>query len=637
MSKHARRRPAQRPSASTPQPGRPERVPAWQLPAVLRFLVAWWGPIVIALAALAMLIWTWGTWPDVLIDFGHERYIPWRLAEGEVLYRDIAFYNGPLSQYFNALCFSVFGAGIRTLVFCNLVLLAMLVALLYYALRQVSRPLAATAACVIFVLLFAFGQYVGIENSNYVCPYSHEVTHGLMLSLVAVVAAWPSQRRHLSRAIVSGLALGLAFLTKAEVFLPGAGATATALLLGLWFERPRWGVGLARLCCFAAALLTPPVLAFLCLASAMPARQALAGTVGSWVVAMRPDLTGLPFFRAGMGMDQPSQNVWTMLTTGSLYFVVLAPAGLLGLALRQPGRYRAIAAILTFFAVAGTLWRWREQVPWYNIARPLPLLTLLTALAVIACFVPRRHEQSAQRRLVRQISLLVLAALLLTKILLNARIFHYGFVLAMPASLLLSIAAFDWLPGFIDRRGGSGAVFAAAAAALVLISTVTYLGLHANWIGIKTERVGTGADSFWADARGTLVNAVVAEIAQRSSPNATLAVLPEGIMINCLVVRRNPVLYTHLMPIEVLLFGEDHICEAFQRHPPDFIVLAHKDTSEFGFPFFGRDYARRLGAWIDANYRPQCQIGDPPLQNQSFGLLLLERRGLFDADKPPAR
>ena len=30
--------------------------------------------------------------------------------EGDVLYRDVAVFNGPLSQYFNALCFRVFGA-----------------------------------------------------------------------------------------------------------------------------------------------------------------------------------------------------------------------------------------------------------------------------------------------------------------------------------------------------------------------------------------------------------------------------------------------------------------------------------------------------------------------------------------------
>ena len=63
------------------------------------------GPLTIALAGAAMLAWTWGTWPNVLVDFGRELYVPWRLTEGEVLYRDIAYFTGPLSPYLNALWF----------------------------------------------------------------------------------------------------------------------------------------------------------------------------------------------------------------------------------------------------------------------------------------------------------------------------------------------------------------------------------------------------------------------------------------------------------------------------------------------------------------------------------------------------
>ena len=74
------------------------------------------------------------------------------------------------------------------------------------------------------------------------------------------------------------------------------------------------------------------------------------------------------------------------------------------------------------------------------------------------------------------------------------------------------------------------------------------------------------------------------------------------------------------------LFGEERICEAFQSHPPDLIVVVHKETSEFGFRFFGNDYARRLGAWIKANYRPVWLRGPPPLRGDEGGILLMERR-----------
>ena len=70
-----------------------------------------------------MAAWTWRTWPDVLIDFGREAYVAWRLAEGDVLHRDVVYVSGPLSPYWNALWFRVFGASLDTLFVANAIVL----------------------------------------------------------------------------------------------------------------------------------------------------------------------------------------------------------------------------------------------------------------------------------------------------------------------------------------------------------------------------------------------------------------------------------------------------------------------------------------------------------------------------------
>src|SRR5437868_11709522 len=57
-----------------------------------------------------MTAWTWFGWNDPVIDFGRELYVPLKITQGKVLYRDIAYFNGPLSPYFNALVFKVLGA-----------------------------------------------------------------------------------------------------------------------------------------------------------------------------------------------------------------------------------------------------------------------------------------------------------------------------------------------------------------------------------------------------------------------------------------------------------------------------------------------------------------------------------------------
>jgi hypothetical protein len=96
-------------------------------------------------------------------------------------------------------------------------------------------------------------------------------------------------------------------------------------------------------------------------------------------------------------------------------------------------------------------------------------------------------------------------------------------------------------------------------------------------------------------------------------------------MINYLARRMNPSPHALLMPVEVLLYGEDRILSDLQARPADYVLLVHKDTSEFGAAFFGRDYGRRITTWIAANYRPVVRIGAPPLRDDRFGMLLLQR------------
>ena len=151
-----------------------------------------------------------------------------------------------------------------------------------------------------------------------------------------------------------------------------------------------------------------------------------------------------------------------------------------------------------------------------------------------------------------------------------ARIVQYGFVLAMPAAMLMTVAALDWVPGFISRRGGYGGIFAAAALSLISVIIVCYL--HENWcfIGLKTLKVGTGANAFWADPpRADAVNVMVKQILCRASPHTTLAVIPEGAFINCITGLRNPTPYVNMASVERRLYGEERESSSpFARTPP---------------------------------------------------------------------
>jgi hypothetical protein len=80
------------------------------------------------------------------------------------------------------------------------------------------------------------------------------------------------------------------------------------------------------------------------------------------------------------------------------------------------------------------------------------------------------------------------------------------------------------------------------------------------------------------------------------------------------------------MPPEIMIYGEDRILRDFEASPPDYVVVVHKDTTEYGYPFFGQDYARDFYAWVRNHYTRVRLIGRPPLQQRrNFGIELLKR------------
>ena len=276
--------------------------------------------------------------------------------------------------------------------------------------------------------------------------------------------------------------------------------------------------------------------------------------------------------------------------------------------------------------LAGGLALLRSTIPWDEVARPLPVAMAAAILAQLITLARARGGSEVAARELMKLAMLVFAFVLLFKMILNTRVSHYGFVLAMPATLLFTVAVVDWIPRRIIRKGGGGEIFGAMALAAVLVTVVGHVRIMSVFSRAKTYTVASGRDAFSADVGGLAVNLALEAIADHVGPQQTLAVLPEGVMLNYLARRVNPTPHHAFMPPSLIAFGEEEILQTFKDDPPDFIMLVHKDTSEFGFRFFGRDYGLQIAAWISAGYEPLQLIGAPPLQDDRFGILLLRRK-----------
>lgn len=596
-------------------------------------LLSYAGPALLAATFIALTVWSWRKWPDLLVDFGHELYLPWQIAEGRVLYSDLALLYGPFSQYLNAGLFRLFGVSVSTLVIGNLVVLAGITALLYVFLAKACDRLTAAAAGLVLLTLFGFSQYIAIGNYNFVCPYSHEATHGILFAVAMVFFLGRfSTKPTLPIAAAAGLALGLTLLTRSEVALAAMAGAAVGLVLGLMSLASEERRPIRTVLAFSAGVLAPVVSAFLLFLTSLPLPGAVKAVAGAWMPLLRSDVTRNAFFQEGLGLDTPIVNLTAMLLATA---VLLGVAALLAGADLVLSRWRAggpgpalIVAVLTFLVSRSlpAVFRWQE------LGRVLTITSLAAAVTVVAIAL-RRRRSGMSRSLVGLAAFCTLALMLLGKMVLNPRLYHYGFYLAMPATLVL-VGGLLWaIPSMFRARWGGGLVFRAGAGALVIAAVVFYLGRSDQIYAMKDFVVGQGSDAILEygprfEPRAEAVRQALQRIEALVPPDGTLVAMPEGVMLNYLARRANPTPYTTFMPTELGVYGETAILASLRASAPDFVLLVHKDTREFGVGFFGADprYGAQIMEWVRSQYFPIEVIQHEPLVSQRFGIKIMKRR-----------
>jgi len=590
---------------------------------------------------------SWRRWPDLIVDFGRELYVPWRIAEGDVLYRDIVHYYGPFGVSVNATLFEIFGPGFDTLFWTNLALLAAFTVALHRLFNRLAGRVTALLVGILFLVAFAFGNFTFTGNYNWVAPYSADAIYGfyLCLGLLLAFGRYLTNPRPSWLCLAGGL-LGTTYLTKPEIFAAGLALTGVAGLAALWRrgidseERPRAWVVLARteLRAFALWLALPATGVILAVNFWFVVK--IGGTAGwasvhaSWLAifqtsAITQSQTNLSF----TGFNDPVANFLRLLGAGALGAVAFGVIGGLSWAAGREWKVRRGVAIALGFSAVGAavavLYLLREDP--YRIGRLLPA-------AATALLIWRAHEfmQAApgEERTHRGLALLwsALGLGLLAKMLLNPRIEHYGFFQAMPATLDLAC----FLLGDFPRRlrASGGAPFAATCGALLVAGLIVGLGARSFplwriknfWIGADRDRIVTHPPQLWPLGRSIEETRVLVE---KSFPTArTLLVLPEGVTLNYLFRKKTAVPLYEFVPSALAFYGQDRLLGQLESSPPDLIVILSRDLREFGAPVFGHDESsgRRLLDWLEPRYEVVARGGGDPLKPKEVGLVLLRRK-----------
>lgn len=589
----------------------------------------------LVLLAIFFLYLSWRKWPDPVVDFGRELYLPWRLSQGAVLYRDVYHIYGPLSQYFHSLLFKTAGVGLTTLIAANLTVYATILVLLYYLMREGWGRAAACVSCAVFVAVFSFSHLAGIGNYTYAAPYAHEATHGIALTLLLVLM-WRSIVEHFRpwKFFGAGILAGLCVLLKPEFILAAAAVTtgAVALLMQKLRGEPwnrRWAVPAL---CFVLGGIVPPLAAtaLFRLWTGVPLSDALQYANNAWITPLRfpAHLRGLEqqYFR---GTDNISANLLREVLWGG---VAVAIPGSIGWACRRWSRSPDLLYLFAALAAISGIWIF-SWVPWNEVGRTIPALLILAGLLELSRMGRARSDARVDAATATRILLWLAAAVLLVRMALNPRVYHYGFYQAALAAIVAIATLLSVVPDRFALVGTARICYQALLIVVILYGGGAVAWDSADRFALQEQPVGTGPDQFYAYASDVEPSGALVEAARRyltaDRSAQTLLVLPEGIMLNYLTRLPSPASIYVFQPAFLTPAERKILMEQLHADPPDRVVFITRDLQEFGVRRFGEspESGREILEFVENNYQPVYRIGGDPLDSNQRGLVISARRG----------
>lgn len=580
--------------------------------------VTWAIFLACSVVAVPLIAMSWRRSCDPIVDFGRELYVPWRISNGALLFRDVLHHYGPLSQHYHACLFYLFGPGLSRLMWSNVLLYFATLAML---LRLTHRGWGAAAALgggIVFVTVFSFSHLTHFGNYNWLTPYLHEVTHGFTASvaLVSVLTADYAGRTRL-KLFIAGLLCGIATLLKPEPMLACGLAMASVIGLSRFTRNEKSHAGviavaLESISFVTGALLPLAVMTLYFVMAGLSWSEALEGVNMAWYAIFKYDISGSVDEQVFLGQDDVTGN---LIRLGAWAVVSLSSIAVLLAIARWLGNFSTHTQAAVYAAAGVVLFACGFRIRWTDCGKILPAL-LLAALVHDWVTVIRTGRVSRDA----EIRLLIgaLAIGFLARMALNPRIYHYGFVQASLASVVAVGFLVRTAPALarLPRQAHFGWLGVGAVCGMMACSSI--VGISQSRLAAKVLPIGKGDDLIYAyhpdyDASGRSFQLAGNRVA--ALPNhAPLLVIPEGVMMNYMLRSPSPVPAFQYLPASLNEGQSAQLVDGLIRNPPAAIVFLPRDTREHGIaqrygesPEHGRD----LVLWALAHYEPIAADGEP--------------------------
>jgi hypothetical protein len=563
-------------------------------------------------------------WGDLLIDTFRDFYLPSAILNGKVLYRDIYYEYGFFAPYFIAGWFKLFGASILSLALCGLFTLVATVMAVYKISSLFISKLLSCFVGIIFILVFAFGNYINAAIFNFILPYTFASIFFTLFFAWAVFFFLKSIiSENTGYALAWACFLTIAFTARIELSLLVWGSFFLSFVMCRKVEKKLF---------FAAKIIFIPIIAalfcyFIFFIFTRSFSQFMLYFFG--LMAKTKDVS---FTRTAAGLNDIRGNLASIGTSllwhAALLFSAGAGAFFSGLVLAKM-KYRlrfGLAFLFILFFSAVTIYFSKRYFNFFLQYKALPVMLL----AGIVFLLTTIRSGTDRRERLALIALFLISLVILSRVFLRVTPNFYNFFLIVPGIAAYYLLVYRVTADLMERH-----LYYFFNPAYILILSIVFafqalLLWHVSHTNYQAKNfvmsTNKGTLISHSDTRALNCWLTVDYLSHNTRPADTLLVVPEGIGFNFFADRKNPTPYMYLQPDSLEVFGDSRIISDLARFKVDYIVLTARDTGDHGPCYFGIDYAHKLYAWILDNYTLVQQFGPYPFTSPEFGIAIFKRK-----------
>jgi hypothetical protein len=366
----------------------------------------------------------------------------------------------------------------------------------------------------------------------------------------------------------------------------------------------------------------------------MPFSILLEGFSGNWQFILKSEVLDVFFYKRSMGFDQPFRNIILSVMSSFMVIAILFLGIIADIILnRNKNLFNIIIFIfITVFIIAFFLVLTYFKINFILIMLSRSLFILMIIILGTYYFF-YKFDTCHLTSFASIILLSILGLCLLFKMILHVRIYQYGFVLAMPATISVVVFLIYFVPKLLFKKTGGGNLFRQLTVFIFAAFSVYTLVLSGRHYNNKNFVLGTDGDIFLTYSQDKepfdhAMDKMIQYIKLNIHPQKSLTVMPEGVMINYLTRRPAPIPFIVFLPVELSMVGENNIINALKKNSVDYIILIDRPTPEYNVQIFGTDYnyGYLIMNWIKIHYKKIYFISYELTNNSQYGINLFKKK-----------